>query len=285
MKNTTVHVAPAGQREFSIAISSFPTSLHPVLKEIDDEGNGLLEMDELTEVFKTYADMKKASKDGSIALSSLPKELRPTLKVFDVDGDGTVGVMELGRAAELYKDSKNTVKRMTKVLAVMAFILIALVGCIVGLTAHVVEAAKDSKPSQSGIMQTTGADPVPVATASVMKGGSSLKSLLSATLNDIAEMKSMRLPTDDGAVLIYTITGSRIQSLSGLDPRITFYAARGDSIEVTNNGVKITSAANVVILSKTHEELGKAARRHLLWMGGFDFSIFGMGTSSFSLMM
>ena len=88
---TTAHDTP----EFSLAISSFPPSLHHVLNEIDDNGNGLLEFHELSEVFKSYADMKKSSKDGSIALSSLPKELRPTLRVFDVDGDGTVGVTEL----------------------------------------------------------------------------------------------------------------------------------------------------------------------------------------------
>ena len=39
--------------EFSVPITSFPESLHPLLKEIDGpEGNGALETDELTEVFE-----------------------------------------------------------------------------------------------------------------------------------------------------------------------------------------------------------------------------------------
>ena len=138
-------------------------------------------------------------------------------------------------------------------------------------------------------MQTTGADPVPIATANVMKGGYSLLPLLGQTVDEIAEMKNMRFPTDNGGVLIYTITGSHIENLGGSDRRITFYAARGDIIEIEKSGVKITSAAKAIILSKTHEELGKAARRHLLFADGFgnfdDFILFGTGGSSFSLMM
>ena len=82
--------------EFSVPITSFPESLHPLLKEIDGpEGNGALETDELTEVFEMYAAAKKANEEGCIALKSLPQELQKTLEVFDVDGDGTVGTAEL----------------------------------------------------------------------------------------------------------------------------------------------------------------------------------------------
>ena len=93
---------------FSIPITTFPESLHPLLKEIDGpDGNGSLETDELTEVFEMYAAAKKANEEGCIALKSLPQDLQKTLQVFDVDGDGTVGTAELARAAELYQDSKN----------------------------------------------------------------------------------------------------------------------------------------------------------------------------------
>ena len=89
-------VTPLSVKEqFSLSISQFPESLHGILRDIDDEGNGKLELDEITEVFTNYAEQKKAEKEGTIALSQLPKELRPTLKVFDVDGDGTVGAVEL----------------------------------------------------------------------------------------------------------------------------------------------------------------------------------------------
>ena len=83
------------KEEFSVSITQFPESLHGILREFDDEGNGKLELDEITEVFTNYAEQRKAGKEGTIALSQFPKELRPTLKVFDVDGDGTVGAVEL----------------------------------------------------------------------------------------------------------------------------------------------------------------------------------------------
>ena len=99
---------------FSIPITTFPESLHPLLKEIDGpDGNGSLETDELTEVFEMYAAAKKANEEGCIALKSLPQDLQKTLQVFDVDGDGTVGTAELARAAELYQDSKNMASDFT----------------------------------------------------------------------------------------------------------------------------------------------------------------------------
>ena len=88
-------MAPIPAKQASLDINAFPADLHPLLREIDDDGNGNLDLNELTKVFTSYAEMRKASKEGSILLSSLPKELRPTLKVFDFDGDGTVGTAEL----------------------------------------------------------------------------------------------------------------------------------------------------------------------------------------------
>ena len=76
-------------------ISEFPESLRPILEEIDNEGDGMLEIDEITEIFQMFAAQKKAAKHGEIALCALPKDLRPTLAVFDVDGDGTVSGTEL----------------------------------------------------------------------------------------------------------------------------------------------------------------------------------------------
>ena len=42
----------ASASTFSLKIEAFPSSLQPVLRKIDDEGNGLLEIDEITEVFQ-----------------------------------------------------------------------------------------------------------------------------------------------------------------------------------------------------------------------------------------
>jgi len=193
--------------EFSVPITSFPESLHPLLKEIDGpEGNGALETDELTEVFEMYAAAKKANEEGCIALKSLPQELQKTLEVFDVDGDGTVGTAELARAAELYKDSKNMVKRLTKAVAILFLVMIALVGTIVGLTAHVIESSKETETGDSGVTYVKGSN-TPSATAGVLKQ-LDLSEAYAYSEDELDNMKSLRLASLDGnTVYSYTITG------------------------------------------------------------------------------
>ena len=46
-------------------ISEFPESLRPILEEIDNEGDGMLEIDEITEIFQMFAAQKKAAKHES----------------------------------------------------------------------------------------------------------------------------------------------------------------------------------------------------------------------------
>ena len=66
--DATITMSSFGRRAkeaFSIPITTFPESLHPLLKEIDGpDGNGSLETDELTEVFEMYAAAKKANEEG-----------------------------------------------------------------------------------------------------------------------------------------------------------------------------------------------------------------------------
>merc|ERR1712072_924407 len=69
--HVTITMSSFGRRAkeaFSIPITTFPESLHPLLKEIDGpDGNGSLETDELTEVFEMYAAAKKANEEGCIS--------------------------------------------------------------------------------------------------------------------------------------------------------------------------------------------------------------------------
>lgn len=236
------------KEQFSLSISQFPESLHGVLREIDDEGNGKLELDEITEVFTTYAEQKKAEKEGTIALSQLPKELRPTLKVFDVDGDGTVGAIELANAAQMYKDSKSMTKRLTKAVAVLLLIMIALVGTIVGLTAHVVEEAKETRTDSSGITKVKGTDQ-PTASGSVV-AQNPLSESFTAASDALDAVKSLRLVSPDDAKkeFSYTITGWMRDAAA-----VNFYAARGDVITVDTVGnvsVKNAAGAEVLRLNK-----------------------------------
>jgi len=240
---------------FSIPITTFPESLHPLLKEIDGpDGNGSLETDELTEVFEMYAAAKKANEEGCIALKSLPQDLQKTLQVFDVDGDGTVGTAELARAAELYQDSKNMVKRLAKAVAVLFLVMVALVGTIVGLTAHVIESAKETETSGDGITYVKGSDQ-PTATGRVTSYdilGESY-AFLPEALDDVDT--AYLFSDDESEEFSYTITGwSRNVS------HLIFYTSRGDTITVDTVGNLIThdDAGNVLL-----EKEGGSGRRLL----------------------
>ena len=50
MSQVRVAPAPGAKPAFSLSISSFPESLHPLLRDCDDAGDGNLSLDELTEV-------------------------------------------------------------------------------------------------------------------------------------------------------------------------------------------------------------------------------------------
>lgn len=240
---------------FSIPITTFPESLHPLLKEIDGpDGNGSLETDELTEVFEMYAAAKKANEEGCIALKSLPQDLQKTLQVFDVDGDGTVGTAELARAAELYQDSKNMVKRLAKAVAVLFLVMVALVGTIVGLTAHVIESAKETETSGDGITYVKGSDQ-PTATGKVTSYDSLGESYAfpPEALDDVDT--AYLFSDDESEEFSYTITGwSRNVS------HLIFYTSRGDTITVDTVGNLIThdDAGNVLL-----EKEGGSGRRLL----------------------
>ena len=88
-------LVPPAAAAGSLRIDDFPTSLHSLLRELDDSGDGILDIDELTEMCQVYVDMKRAAADGCIAISTLPKEIQPTLSAFDVDGVSSGGLLPI----------------------------------------------------------------------------------------------------------------------------------------------------------------------------------------------
>ncbi|XRB19810.1 EF-hand domain-containing protein [Pseudoscourfieldia marina] len=246
-----------------LKVSSFPKKVQPLLNEIDDEKNGKIEMDELTDILTVYSDLKKANKEGSIAIKTLPKEIQATLKAFDVDGDGTVAPMELARGAELYKESKKTTKRLTIFSGVLLVILCALVGVIVGLTAVVVEASKETKTdSKTGITFAKGSSK-PSATAKVTKTDS-IYNAVKKSASDLRAIGSLTLGKPDGSSLIYSITGAETHGgAPGKANAVAFYSARGDVINVTATSLNVTKEDGTIVMTDTIVA-EKSRRRRLL---------------------
>ena len=80
----TASPVAADKRNQSLEINAFPAELHPLLSQIDESGDGHLDLEELTEMCTVYVEMKKASATGCIAIATLPKEIQPALQAFDV---------------------------------------------------------------------------------------------------------------------------------------------------------------------------------------------------------
>ena len=236
-----------------LKVSSFPKKVQPLLNEIDDEKNGKIEMDELTEILTVYVDLKKANKEGSISIKALPKEIQSMLKAFDVDGDGTVAPLELARGAELYKESKKTTKRLMIVSGVLLVILVALVAVIVSLTAVVVEETKETKADKSGALVKKGTS-TPVGTAKATKS-LALFDMPGQSAGTLSGVKLINLK-QFGTLLGYTITGYR-----ATDTKVTFLASSGDVVAVDNNFINVTSASGMPVYS---EQKSAKRRRGLL---------------------
>ena len=256
-----------------LSVASFPEDLQPLLNEIDDEGNGKLELDELTEIFTVYAELKKANKEGSIAIKTLPKEIQSTLKVFDVDGDGTVAPLELARGAELYKESKKTTKRLMVFSGVLMLILCALVGVIVGLTAVVVEGSKETKTDASGLTLAKGTDK-PAAMATVLE-----QSVLNYNASDDAldAARNVKVVLDNGGLASYTITGwTRSTTL------LTLFSARGDTIEFAalDNGKMVVRSSDGTVLGNQNTPAGRRLLFHGALMTSGSFTMMAQGAGA-----
>lgn len=258
----------------ALHISQFPADMHEMLKEIDDEGNGYLEADELAEIFQMYCEMKKANKEGSIAIKTLPKEIQPTLRVFDVDDDGTVAPLELARAAELYKQSRNQVRRLAMSVGVLLVILLALVGTIVGLVAVVVEESKETKVSVTGVSTAKGSSAV-TATGTV-RAQSTLFNALNFTTDQLETITNLNFNNAAG-VVTYQIIGA-FKHPDNLF--VKFHTSTAAVITVTEAGVDVTDPLNNIRFQETPAQTS-ARRRHLLQAGaGAGHGMLSMATYS-----
>ena len=235
-----------------------------MLAELDDSGDGELDLAELTDMCTVYCQQKAAAKDGCIAIASLPKEIQPTLAVFDVDGDGSVAPVELARAAELYQKSKQKSKQLTKIVAGLSFVLILLAFAIVGMTAQVIEMSKETSTSADGVTRVAGSDQA-AATGAVQQEDS-LSDAFGWTPRRLNGVKSLYFPEatdtacpantycDGGTELAYSVTGWARNDEAGL----TFFTARGDQVSVVASGVvSVTDSAGATVYTEAAPSEGR----------------------------
>jgi hypothetical protein len=150
------------------------------------------------------------------------------------------------------------VKRLAKAVAVLFLVMVALVGTIVGLTAHVIESAKETETSGDGITYVKGSDQ-PTATGRVTSYDT-LSESYAFSPEALDDVDTAYLFSDDETEeFSYSISGwSRNVS------HLIFYTSRGDTITVDTVGNLIThdDAGNVLL-----EKEGEGSGRRLLRRG------------------
>lgn len=103
----------------------------------------------------SIADLEKnIDIDGDGQMDPEEKEILDLLRSMDVDGDGTIGLRELVNLGNQMNQASRDANRMRKMIYGVFFLSILFCGVMFCVSMAAVEAAKDSKPSESGTLET-----------------------------------------------------------------------------------------------------------------------------------
>eukprot|EP00931_Biecheleriopsis_adriatica_P075146 TRINITY_DN4907_c0_g2_i1.p1 TRINITY_DN4907_c0_g2~~TRINITY_DN4907_c0_g2_i1.p1 ORF type:complete len:910 (+),score=119.12 TRINITY_DN4907_c0_g2_i1:51-2780(+) len=255
-----------------VEISSFPEEVQSDLKKLDN-GDGLLDAEELGVVFLKYQKLVAQSEEGVLRIRNLPKEVQPILQVFDVNGDGTISVKEISKAADLFEASQRRVRNLVRISGLLLFAILLVLAAIGVLTFYMIDIAKTSKVNPGDTVETVvgkeGDAPTAVAVAGIIESRS-LFDAHTETLDALKAVKSLTLNSKDGTqTFSYTIIAFKKESLLGA---VTFYSSRGDEVRCTGSDILVTSSCEVpegqsdctgaVLLSLSRADL--QAQRRLL---------------------
>ena len=161
----------------------------------------------------------------------------------------------------MYQESKNATKRLTKAVAVLLLIMIALVGTIVSLTAHVIEQSKETETDSSGITTVKGSPGKVTATgtATLQREIYDAPRMTAAALVKVTSVTFVD-PVDE-EVFAYTITGFRKTPKT---KSVTFFSSRRDTVFVSNNTITCRDADGKFLFNKTRAQEQKRVRRHAM---------------------
>ena len=194
----------------------------------DKNGDGTYSHTEVKDIVRDLLESQFENENGDLLITAFPKQIQPNLKVFDANGDGTIDMSEFGHAGQLYKDSKDKARRLA-IAAAVAFLVIVLLLVAIGImSSKLIEASKETTTSANGVTTVKGSE-TPMASAGLI-AQSTLEEAFSASDDALDLVKAMRLPGTAAypTTLSFTVTGWARDTT-----KVTFFAARGDTIEVT----------------------------------------------------
>ena len=199
---------------------------------------------------------KELDRDGDGKISKNEANLLRTLKEADVDGDGEIKVGELLSLAHSMHQQTKANKRLGKMVWGILAMSLLFCGVTFAICLAAVEAAKDSRPSASGIVMSAGSKPLPLANGQAIRIGA-IFDLLTTPANELANLKYLIVPSE-GVTRTYSIVGNDVHT-SG---NVTLHTGRGDEIRVSADEFSIYSNGQAIFTQTAEEN-----RRRLMFGG------------------
>ena len=138
-----------------------------------------------------------------LSIQDFSPEMQDSLRALDLDGSGSVDSRELARAAEAYRSVQARAKRLNRMLAFGAVVLMLTLAAFSGLVFAVVEMTKESRVSDSGVLMVKGSNET-VKTSQVLN-----KSTMCSQLGDeiFRDMRYLEVTSPTGATVSLNILG------------------------------------------------------------------------------
>ena len=138
-----------------------------------------------------------------LSIQDFSPEMQDSLRALDLDGSGSVDSRELARAAEAYRSVQARAKRLNRMLAFGAVVLMLTLAAFSGLVFAVVDMTKESRVSESGVLMVKGSNET-VKTSQVLN-----KSTMCSQLGDeiFRDMRYLEVTSPTGATVSLNILG------------------------------------------------------------------------------
>ena len=138
-----------------------------------------------------------------LSIQDFSPEMQDSLRALDLDGSGSVDSRELARAAEAYRSVQARAKRLNRMLAFGAVVLMLTLAAFSGLVFAVVEMTKESRVSDSGVLMVKGSNET-VKTSQVLN-----KSTMCSQLGDevFRDMRYLEVTSPTGSTVSLNILG------------------------------------------------------------------------------
>lgn len=150
--------------------------------------------------------LKQLDIDGDGDIDEEDKKIGEQLQSMDTNGDGFVTLKELVSIGKTQLEEERNKGRMKKLLFLIAILVVLACGAMLAMGVAAVEAAKDSRPDQSGELKTTTGTPIQMGTATRTYNATDFVDLPASAIGKTNEMVAIQAG-ENGPTNFYQCAG------------------------------------------------------------------------------